>query len=365
MKIAIDARTLGSRPSGVGMYLNDFLKQLIKYEDMEFVLISDVAESEYIKSFQNKGIKVYTQGKKVYKSAGVYSYFTFVKKQLELIKPDIFWEVNTIIPVKLKGDYRIMITIHDMFPIEYVEYFGRVYNIYFKHNLKKTLKNTDMILYNSEQTKRTTEKFFPEAKAIDNVNAYIISNPVRKNWISTDENYFLYIGNMEKRKGVDLLINGYLKYKELGGKKKLILGGKMQEDDINTLVHDAMEKDKDITYLDYVAHNKKLELYAGMSAFVFPSKAEGFGMPIIEVMRFNKPIIASNLPIFDEITDGNINTFDLYCSADEQIKNLAQIMLNYNTNVDESAYEAVVNRYLPERLGKIVYDFVNGYRNNN
>lgn len=205
MKIAIDARTLGSRPSGVGMYLNDFLKQLIKYEDMEFVLISDVAESEYIKSFQNKGIKVYTQGKKVYKSAGVYSYFTFVKKQLELIKPDIFWEVNTIIPVKLKGDYRIMITIHDMFPIEYVEYFGRVYNIYFKHNLKKTLKNTDMILYNSEQTKRTTEKFFPEAKDIDNVNAYIISNPVRKNWISTDENYFLYIGNMEKEKALIFL----------------------------------------------------------------------------------------------------------------------------------------------------------------
>ena len=38
MKIAIDARTLGSRPSGVGMYLNDFLKQLIKYEDIKRVL---------------------------------------------------------------------------------------------------------------------------------------------------------------------------------------------------------------------------------------------------------------------------------------------------------------------------------------
>ena len=49
MKVAIDARTLGSRPSGVGMYLNDFLKQLIKYKDIEFVLISDVAESEYIR----------------------------------------------------------------------------------------------------------------------------------------------------------------------------------------------------------------------------------------------------------------------------------------------------------------------------
>lgn len=171
MKVAIDARTLGSRPSGVGMYLNDFLKQLIKYKDIEFVLISDVAESEYIKSFKNKGIEVYTQGKKVYKSAGVYSYFSFVKKQLDIIKPDIFWEVNTIIPIDLKGNYRTMITIHDMFPIEYVEYFGRVYNLYFKHNLKKTLKHTDMILYNSEQTKRTTEKYFPEAKQIKNVNA--------------------------------------------------------------------------------------------------------------------------------------------------------------------------------------------------
>ena len=55
MKIAVDARTLGSRPSGVGMYLNDFLKQLMKYEDLEFVLISDVAESEYIKSFITLG----------------------------------------------------------------------------------------------------------------------------------------------------------------------------------------------------------------------------------------------------------------------------------------------------------------------
>ena len=29
IKIAVDARTLGSRPSGVGMYLNDFLEQLL------------------------------------------------------------------------------------------------------------------------------------------------------------------------------------------------------------------------------------------------------------------------------------------------------------------------------------------------
>jgi glycosyltransferase involved in cell wall biosynthesis len=352
MKIAVDARTLGSRPSGVGMYLNDFLKQLMKYEDLEFVLISDVAESEYIKSFIKNGIKVYTKGKQVYKSAGVYAYFAYVKKQLDIIKPDIFWEVNTIIPINLGGSFKTMITIHDMFPIEYVEYFGQVYSMYFKYNLKKTLKNTDMILYNSEQTKSTTEEFFPEAKSIANVNAYIISNPVK------DDDYFLYVGNMEKRKGVDLLIKGYLQYKNRGGKKKLILGGKMQEEEINQIVRSAMMLDEDITYLDYVTHDKKHELYASMSAFVFPSKAEGFGMPIIEVMRFKKPIIASNLPIFDEITDGNINTFNIRCNEYEQINNLADELLSYNTEVDTEAYANVVKRYAPDRLGKVVYDFI-------
>lgn len=74
LKIAVDARTLGSRPSGVGMYLNDFLEQLIKYDEFEWVLFTDVKESEYIKRFEARGISVIAWGKPVYKSVGVYAY---------------------------------------------------------------------------------------------------------------------------------------------------------------------------------------------------------------------------------------------------------------------------------------------------
>ena len=95
-----------------------------------------------------------------------------------------------------------------------------------------------------------------------------------------------------------------------------------------------------------------------MSAFVFPSKAEGFGMPVIEVMKFNKPIIASNLPIFDEIAQGNINTFDINCGEKEQIDNLSRILFGYNSVVDEESYKETVDRYAPEKLGKTVYDFI-------
>lgn len=62
---------------------------------------------------------------------------------------------------------------------------------------------------------------------------------------------------MEKRKGVDLLLKGYRRYRELGGTKELILAGKMQEDDIDSLLKQTMAQTKGITYLDYVTHDKK------------------------------------------------------------------------------------------------------------
>lgn len=358
MKIAVDARTLGSRPSGVGMYLYDFLKVLMTYKEFEFVLFSDVAESEYIQYFAKRGITVITQGKAVYKSAGVYSYFAFIKRKLREVQPDLFWEVNTIIPIRLKGHFKTMITVHDMFPIEYVKYFGRIYSFYFQYNLAKTLRNTDMILYNSIQTKKTTEKFYPEARKKANCNAYIISNPLKEQPQITDKGYLLYVGNMEKRKGVDLLIKGYARYRKTGGTKELILAGKMQEEDIRQLLEETRKTTPGITYLDYVEHSKKTELFSECSCFVFPSKAEGFGMPLLEVMKFQKPIIVGNLDIYTEIVGNNVNRFDLNCSEEKQIENLSEAMKHFRTEINEEAYQKTVEKYAPEKLGEIVRTFI-------
>lgn len=360
MKIAIDARSMGSRPSGVGMYLFDFLKQLIQYDELEFVLLSDVATSEYIKYFQEKGIEVRTSDRHVYKSAGVYAYFAFIKKQLEDIKPDVFWEVNSLIPVNLKGSFRTMITIHDMFPITHVKYFGRVYSIYFRHSLSKTLKNTDMILYNSHQTKLTTEAIFPEAKKIKNETAYIITNPLTKEYENTDDGYFLYIGNMEKRKGVDILLNGYREYCYRKGTKKLVVAGKMLEDDIEQLLHEVQAECGGVEYLDYVTDDKKHELYAHCSCFLFPSRAEGFGMPILEAMKHGKPVITGDLDIYKEIAGDCLNTFEMqgFNKVNFQIDSFVKKMFDYNTQIDEKAYRDAINKYSPEHLGGIVRKFI-------
>ena len=102
MKITIDIRTLSSRPSGIGLYVYHFIKEIIKYNDFELILITDIVESDEIKELKELGLKIIEFGKPIKKSLGIFSYFRFVKKILQESKTDIFWEPNQIIPINLR-----------------------------------------------------------------------------------------------------------------------------------------------------------------------------------------------------------------------------------------------------------------------
>ena len=60
--------------------------------------------------------------------------------------------------------------------------------------------------------------------------------------------------------------------------------------------------------------------------YVFPSIDEGFGIPLIEALKFKIPVICSNIPIFREIADDSVlyfekqNEIDLFEKMKELIK---------------------------------------------
>ena len=66
---------------------------------------------------------------------------------------------------------------------------------------------------------------------------------------------------MEKRKGVDRLVKAYREYRKTGGTRPLILAGKMQEADVGKLVEDALTELDGMTYLGYVSHTTRYDLY--------------------------------------------------------------------------------------------------------
>ncbi len=56
----------------------------------------------------------------------------------------------------------------------------------------------------------------------------------------------------------------------------------------------------DVHVADYVEDEELPTLYRGAAVFVFPSRFEGFGMPVVEAMACGTPVVCSNHPSLDE-----------------------------------------------------------------
>ena len=361
MKIVIDARTMGSKPSGIGMYTFYYIKELMKSK-YELILLTDVIQSQEMQFVQEHKVKVIAYGTSIYRSVNVLKYFCFMREQLRDIQPDFFWEPNILLPTQLTGyKGKTIVTIHDMFPVTHGQYFGRKYGIYFRCAFKRTIKALDMVLYDSYETKEIAEKLYPMLKQKKTFVQYVIVPKMEHNGDCNgqgnienleEKDYFLYVGNMEKRKGVDLLLDAYDLYRKRGGNKALILAGKSREKDVDEKIKDITKKYNNVVYYGYVGNEDKRYLYQNCSCFLFPSKAEGFGICVIEAMNYYKPIIASNLSIFKEIAGESIMYFSLRGDTSAQLDNLCQKMLGFDLNIDRITYDMVMERYLPEQLGK-------------
>ncbi len=368
MRIVVDARSMGSRPSGVGMYVYNFVKELIK-SNYKIILLSDVAVSSQIKEFKSRNIAIYCYGKPIYQSKAVMKYFKFINKKLIELQPELFWEPNALIPIHLRGfKGKIAITIHDVFPITHINYYSPIYRIFFMYSIKKAIKQTDAIIYNSIETKNKTEKLYKKAKSKMSLLGSVIATdrkiPDGENHEYNYEPFFLYLGNIEKRKGVDLLVKSYLQYRRNGGNKSLYLVGKIRETDLGRLIDKAKKECQDIHCFGYIEEKEVDKLLRKCSCFVFPSKAEGFGLPIIEAMEYDKPVIASNLTIFQEVVGDCINYFEL---GKDEIYQLYLKMLSYSDKTNTVKYADVRKRYSGNELGVHIRNFfeeIVGYRYN-
>lgn len=366
MNILVDLRKLSRKPSGIGIYIYQFIVAVMEAgsnnncdsdHKINFVGVTDVMESHEINQLKSFGINIYIYGSIVNKNIDVFKYFSFINEKINEVKPDIFWEPNNVIPVKISNPYgKIMTTIHDIFPITSKENYGLIYRIYFSSCLRKTLKMSDSIIYVSDFTKKEVESRYKIANGKENYISYNIARNELKDEVAIDKNYFLYIGNIERRKGVDILIKAFNLYRQEGGTKKLFIAGSIRDHSIKAMMEESNKKYNAIEYKGYVTKEEKELLLKECSVFVFPSRAEGFGIPPLEAISYNKNCIVSDIDVFKEVFLDNVNYFELSKDMDKTVNNLKNQLLEFK---DMETKRKILERYSSKTLGDGFVNFVN------
>ena len=115
--------------------------------------------------------------------------------------------------------------------------------------------------------------------------------------------YFLFVGTLQPRKNVEVLLDAYEALPQtIRRRRQLVIVGKYgwNVDTLRRRLEDARSQNRCV-WLDYVPREEFYHLYAGAGTFVFPSLAEGFGLPILEALARGLPIIASDLPVLRDL----------------------------------------------------------------
>jgi len=230
-------------------------------------------------------------------------------------KADITHFFNYIVPPGVHG--KTVVTVHDMVYKAFPETVRGRTMMMLNTGLKKSMKRADIIVTDSEFSKREIVKYFPQHEekirvvpcGVDLEKFRPCEEPERipavKESLGIEGDYFLYLGTIEPRKNLERLISAYnALVKKLGEKcpKLVLAGGKgWLYDGIFARVERLGLTDK-VIFTKYVPSEDMNPLMCGALAFVFPSLYEGFGMPPLEAMACGVPVLASGEASLPEVT---------------------------------------------------------------
>ncbi|MGK9477432.1 glycosyltransferase family 4 protein [Melioribacter sp. OK-6-Me] len=224
---------------------------------------------------------------------------------------DIIHYQNYYVPL-INSKSKKVVTIHDLGVFFYPETVPFIYVSYNRHAIKKALKRADGIITPSHSVKNEILNMFGsklEEKlyvAYDGIrDLFLISNPSiqQLNKYNLEPySYYFFLGSLSKRKNMEFLLRSFIKAKKekiIDKNTLLVLGGLKwwRSSEFVGLV----TKENGILSLGYVNDEDIPALYKFSRGFIFPSIYEGFGMPIIEAMSQNVPIIISNIPTSIEL----------------------------------------------------------------
>lgn len=211
---------------------------------------------------------------------------------------------------------RIAVFVHDVIPLEFPQYQRVGSAEVFAQKMQRVREHADLILYNSADTQTRSERAMAEWGPVPHgIVAHLGTIQPKPDAAALPAGmpppapYFITVGTIEPRKNHALLLDVW---ERLGvdAPHLLICGSRGWNNEAVFARLDALAPDSPVRELSGLSDGALAALVEGAQALLFPSHAEGFGLPAVEALLLGTPVLCSNMATFREILANSANYVD-------------------------------------------------------
>ncbi|MEI8084988.1 MAG: glycosyltransferase family 1 protein [Paludibacter sp.] len=309
MRIGFDAKRLFCNHRGLGNYSRDLIKILNQYyPENQYDLFTPKIKIDF---------PINPKNTQIIQPAGIYNFLPSsvwrsygMKADIERLGDDIFHGLSQELPIGIeKLAVKKVITFHDAIFVRYPELYPSSYRKVFTLKNLRSCKISDRIIAISEQSKRDAIEFFNSDPSKVEVIYQGCNNIFRQKATSEEKtriqskynlptDYLLFVGAIEPRKNISAILEAIANEKI---ETPLVLVGR--ETDYTKELKSLAEKLK-ISYQVHFLHQVETvdlpTIYQMAQLFIYPSIFEGFGIPILEALCSETPVITSTGSCFEE-----------------------------------------------------------------
>jgi glycosyltransferase involved in cell wall biosynthesis len=321
MIIAVNTRfLLKENLEGIGYFTREVFRLLTnQYKEHQFYFLFDrTYEETYIFSSNVTPVVVGPPARhpllwKFWYDVKIPSVLKKIKADV-FISPDGFCSLTSKIPQCL--------VVHDLGFLHYPETYRKSHELFYKRYTPLYLKKAKMIATVSHfskkdiitQYKTADEKINIVYSAVKKIfhPLNIQQKEIIKEKYTEGKEFFIYTGALQPRKNLVNLLKAFSLFKKRQHSNwKLVLAGRLawKNDDFLHLLKTYKYRN-DIVTPGYISEGVLAQLTASAYAMIYPSLFEGFGVPVLEAMKSDIPVLTSANSSMQEIAEEAALYFD-------------------------------------------------------